>query len=141
MTDGVLARKIVVHVTNISRRGRIVVPTVIFLAMTAISVSFYRADAVFVTASSLPFYILFFILMYLVCFGVEYLSLWCRREQGFHCARVVVHCLAFMLVSYETGNFFGSKTDSYSHFPTYSVTKVLSHIVGDGARLRSDAKT
>lgn len=116
-------------VANISRRTRILAPIFISLAMVAVSINFYQADAVFLQASVLPFYILFFILMYVVCLGVEYVSLWCERGKSFHCARVAVHCLALMLVTYETGSFYSSKSDVYSQFPSYSLSKALSYVV------------
>ena len=122
-------------VVNISRRTRIFSPVLITLAMLAISVNFYQADAVFLQASVLPFYILFFILMYMGCILVEYVSLWCKRDKSFHCARVAVHCMALMLVTYEIGAFYSANNNVYSQFPSYSLTKVISHLVIDPSRL------
>jgi hypothetical protein len=118
-----------IRIANISRRTRVFVPVLISLAMMAVSVNFYQADAVFLQASVLPFYILFFVLMYVACLGVEYVSLWCERGKSFHCARVAVHCLALMLVTFETGTFYSSKIDVYSQFPSYSLSKALSYVV------------
>lgn len=118
-----------IQVVNVSRRTRIFSLIVISLAMMAITSNFYQADAVFAPASVLPVYILFFILTYMACIIVEYASLWCQRENIFHCARMAVHGLVLLLVVYETGIFYHSDQDIYSHLPHYSVTNALSHIV------------
>ena len=115
------------HVVDVSRRTRIAAFILITIAMVAISTNFYRADAVYLRASILPFYILFFIFMYMACILVEYVSLWCERGTSFHCARVAVHCMALLLVTYEVGSFYGADQSAYSQFPNYSLTKVLSH--------------
>ncbi len=122
-----LFRKI--HVVDISRRARLYTLILISVAMLVLSANFYRADAVYGQASVLPVYVLFFILMYMACILVEYVSLWCERDRSFHCARVVVHGMALMLVTYEMGMFYGADRDVYSQLPSYSITKVLSHIV------------
>ena len=74
----------------LSRMIRTVSLILISIAMIAITVNFHQADAVFAQASVLPVYILFFILMYMACILVEYVSLWCERGQNFHSARMFV---------------------------------------------------
>ncbi len=117
------------HVINISRISRLISLILICLSMVAITLDFHQADAVFARASVLPVYLLFFILMYLACILVEYVSLWCERGQSFHCARVFVHCVALLLVTFEVGTFYSSGTDVYSHLPDHSLTRILSHVV------------
>ena len=117
------------HVVNISRITRTISLILISIAMISITLNFHKADAVFAKASVLPVYILFFILMYMACILVEYISLWCERGQSFHCARVFVHCMALLLVTFEVGTFYSSDHDAYSHLPSYSITQVLSHII------------
>ena len=119
----------VTRVTNLSRMSRTVSLILISVATIAITFNFHQADAVFAHASVLPVYILFFILMYMACILVEYISLWCERGQSFHFARVSVHCVALLLVTFEVGTFFSSGQEVYSHLPSHSLTQVLSHIV------------
>ena len=113
----------------LSRMIRTVSLILISIAMIAITVNFHQADAVFAQASVLPVYILFFILMYMACILVEYVSLWCERGQNFHSARMFVHCAALLLVTFEVGTFYSSGLEVYSHLPSHSLTQVLSHIV------------
>jgi len=105
--------------------------SIIFISasLIAITANFYMADAVYAQATTLPFYILFFLMMYLVGIFIEYASLWCKRDYNFHCASVAVHCLALMLVTYEIGAFYSADKEVYSHPPSYSLTSALSHIV------------
>ncbi len=119
----------VTRVINLSRMSRTISLFLISAAMIAITLNFHQADAVFARASVLPVYILFFILMYMACILVEYVSLWCERGQSFHCARVFVHCVALLLVTFEVGTFYSSGQEVYSHLPSHSLTQVLSHIV------------
>ena len=117
------------RVVIISRMTRSISLIFISIAMIAITLDFHTADAVFAQASVLPVYLLFFILMYLACILVEYVSLWCERDQNFHSARVLVHCVALLLVTFEVGTFYSSDHDAYSHLPSYSLTQILSHII------------
>ena len=117
------------QVIHISRFTRMLSLVLISIAMIAITINFHAADAVLAKASVLPVYIFFFILMYMACVLVEYVSLWCERGQGFHFARVSVHCLALLLVTFEVGSFYSSDQNVYSRLPTYSMTQALSHLV------------
>ena len=114
------------QVVNISRRTRIAALILIAIAMVAISTRFYQADAIYLQASLLPYYILFFIAMYMACILVEYVSIWCERGKSFHCARIAVHCVTMVMVSYEMGAFYKVGENVYTQFPSYSLTKVLS---------------
>ena len=114
---------------NISRITRTVSLILISLAMIAVTINFHTAGAVLGEASVLPVYIFFFILMYMACLLVEYVSLWCERGNGFYRARVFVHCAALLLVTFEVGTFYSSGQDGYSHLSSNTMTQVLSHIV------------
>ncbi len=116
-------------VAGLSRRMRVIVPVMISLAMLAVSFAFYRADAVFLKASVLPFYIVFFIVIYVSCLVIEYLSLWCDRGLKFHTARIAVHFLALVLITWETGMFFYSTSDVYCRFPEWSLSRAVSSLV------------
>ena len=118
-----------IRLVDISRGTRVTALFMISLAMVAITANFYQADTIYLRASVLPVYIFFFILMYLSCILVEYLSLWCDREKRFHCCRMAVHCVALLLVTFEVGAFYISDHTAYSQLPSYSLTSVLSNIV------------
>ncbi len=118
-----------IQMVKVSRSMRYLSVIFISVSLIAISVNFYMADAVYLQATTLPFYILFFLMMYLVGIFIEYASLWCKRDYNFHCASVAVHCLALMLVTYEIGAFYSADQNVYSHPPSYSLTSALSHIV------------
>ncbi len=107
---------------------RLIVLSITLLAMTIIVGTFYQADAISSRSSVLPSYILFFILIYLACLMVEYLSLWCERDQNFHCCRMAVHSLALVLVTYEVSVFYAADQHIYSQLPSYSVTSLLSNL-------------
>ncbi|MCF6198435.1 MAG: hypothetical protein L3J67_03390 [Hyphomicrobiaceae bacterium] len=117
------------QIVKVSRSMRILSIIFISVSLIAITTNFYMADAVYAQATTLPFYILFFLMMYLVGIFMEYASLWCKRDYNFHCASVAVHCLALMLVTYEIGAFYSADKNVYSHPPSYSLTSALSHIV------------
>lgn len=117
------------QIKKVSRGIRILSIIFISASLIAITANFYMADAVYAQATTLPFYILFFLMMYLVGIFIEYASLWCKRDYNFHCASVAVHCLALMLVTYEIGAFYSADKEVYSHPPSYSLTSALSHIV------------
>lgn len=117
------------RIVDISRATRQVSIVFISIAMFAITANFYFADEVFARASVLPIYIFFFMLMYVLCMLVEYMSLWCKRDKGFHYMRVSIHALALFLVTLEIGSFYGSGRDVYTELPSYSLTQALSQMV------------
>ena len=116
-------------VAEISHRMRTFSIIFISVALMAIFVNFYMAGAVYAPATALPFYIFFFMIMFMVGISIDYASLWCKRNYKFHCASVAAHCMALMLVTYETGTFYNADENVYSQPPSYSLTSVLSHIV------------
>ena len=118
-----------IQIIKVSRSMRILSIMFISASLIAITANFYMADAVYAQATTLPFYILFFLMMYLVGIFIEYASLWCRRDYNFHCASVAIHSLAVMLVTYEIGAFYSADQNVYLHAPSYSLTSALSHLV------------
>ena len=104
----------------------------ISVALMAVASNFYMADAVFAKVTSLPFYVMFFLIMFLVGMLIEYASLWCKRDKNYYCAGVAAHCLALLLVTYETGAFYSAGQSAYAQPPSYSLTAGLSHILTIG---------
>ena len=117
------------QIMRISRGFRIGLILLIATAMLAVTANFYMADEVFVKSTTLPVYIFFFLIMFIVGMFIEYASLWCRRGKNFYCTSTVIHGLAFLLVTYETGVFYSAGRDVYAHPPSYSLTSALSHMV------------
>ena len=115
-----------IRIASLSRVLRPVSLILIFVAILMVSFNFYIADAVYARKSVLPLYIFFFILLYVGCITVEYISLWCARGKVFHFCPTAVHGLALILVTYEVGTFYSANGNVYSQLPTHSAMSIIT---------------